>query len=294
MPTLIKEIAAILVSFSLAQATYAQIDTTLLNKRLRNIVLAEVGLYAVSATTLGWTWYSKFDRSSWHWFDDSKEWLQIDKAGHAYAGFQTARLAYEIHNKAGFSNKKSTLWGAMASFIAVGSIEFFDGFATNWGASISDLAANTFGVGLFVLQQGVINKQIVKYKISYHPTNLYKLNPRLLGNNFAERILKDYNAHQFWLSINIHDIVKLDNMPKWLNIAVGYGAYNMISANTDRVSNAEYQPYRRFFISPDIDLEKIKTRSNFVRFALKTLNMIKIPMPTVEFNKNTTKCWIIY
>jgi len=273
--------------------SFSQRDS-LQQKNIKKVLLAETGLYVVSMTTLGSMWYSQFDKSHWHWFDDSGEWLQMDKMGHVFASYQCSKLAYEIHCYSGFSKKQSLLWSSLASFIAVGSVEIFDGFSEEWGASVSDLYANTLGVGLFALQQWLFDKQIVKIKYSYHYTNFYVHRPELLGKNHVERLVKDYNAQQFWLSVNLYDLFEWDFLPKFLNISVGYGATNMVSGRPEYSISQGFIPYRRFFISPDIDLEKIKTRSKFLRGTLKVLNAIKIPMPTVEFNKHKTKFMWLY
>ncbi len=68
----------------------------------------------------------------------------------------------------------------------------------------------------------------------------------------------------------------------------------MISGRPEYSISQGFIPYRRFFISPDIDLEKIKTRSKFLRGTLKVLNAIKVPMPTLEFNEHKTKFMWLY
>ncbi len=277
----------------LSLISYGQTDSVQ-KYSFRNVLIAESSIYAGSMITLGSVWYSKFDHTHWHWFDDSREWMQMDKAGHAFATYQNARLAYEIHRHAGFSENQSLLWSASAAFIAVSTIELFDGFATDWGASASDLAANAFGAGLFAVQQKTFKKQVIALKMSYHPTNFYKYRPDLLGSNAGERIVKDYNAQQYWLSVNLHDATTLSFFPKWLNLAVGYGATNMVSANTSNTFVEGLTPYRRFFIGPDINFEKINTRSRFLKGALKVLNAIKVPLPAFEINKHHSKFWIAY
>ena len=89
----------------LISPSFGQQDS-LQQKNLKKVLLAETGLYVVSMATLGPMWYSKFDKSHWHWFDDSGEWLQMDKMGHIFAGYQCSKLAYEIHCYSGFSKNK--------------------------------------------------------------------------------------------------------------------------------------------------------------------------------------------
>ncbi len=290
---ILAKLLVVIFLYATIPITYGQTDSVKQNQ-LRKTIFIESGLYVSSMLIIGPAWYSGFDHTSWHWFDDSGEWMQMDKIGHAFATYQSARLAYELHCKTGFTKKQSMFYSTLASFMAISSIEIFDGFAKEWGASLSDVGANAVGVALFALQQGVFDKQIAKLKFSYHPTNFYTLRPELLGKNHAERLIKDYNAQQYWLSVNLYDLFKLEFLPKFINISFGYGATNMISANHNNSINQGFTPYRRFFISPDIDLEKIKTRSKILRFSLKALNAIKIPMPTIELNKQETKYMWLY
>ena len=43
--------------------------------------------------------------------------------------------------------------------------------------------------------------------------------------------------------------------------------------------------YKQYYLSLDVDLTKIKSRSPFVRTLLSVLNVIKIPAPAIEFNR---------
>jgi len=42
--------------------------------------------------------------------------------------------------------------------------------------------------------------------------------------------------------------------------------------------------YRSYYLALDLDLDKIKTRSKFLKTTFFVLNFIKFPLPTVEFN----------
>jgi hypothetical protein len=57
--------------------------------------------------------------------------------------------------------------------------------------------------------------------IQYRQTNV-------LGSSLAEQMLKDYNGQTYWLSVNLHSFYK---NPKWLNLAIGYGANGMLTGN---------------------------------------------------------------
>jgi hypothetical protein len=46
-----------------------------------------------------------------------------------------------------------------------------------------------------------------------------------------EQMLKDYNGQTYWLSVNLHSFYKGSKIPKWLNLAIGYGANGMLTGN---------------------------------------------------------------
>ena len=115
----------------------------------------------------------------------------------------------------------------------------------------------------------------------------------LYGRGLGERFLKDYNQQTLWLSANMASFSNNPPawLPKWLNIAVGYGANNMFGGfeNTWTENDAtfilddmKYPRYQQFYLSFDVDLDQIQTKNRFVKSLLHILNWIKIPSPALE------------
>ena len=46
----------------------------------------------------------------------------------------------------------------------------------------------------------------------------------------------------------------------------------------------EFERYRQFYFSFDVDFSTLKTKSKFVRLLLLAVNAIKIPFPALEYN----------
>jgi hypothetical protein len=132
--------------------------------------------------------------------------------------------------------------------------------------------------------------QRIKLKWSFHTTKYAQYRTDLLGKNLAENVLKDYNGQTYWGSTNIKSFLSKDtHIPAWLNLAVGYGADGMLGARTNpETYNGTSLPYfkrgRQLYLSADVDLSKIKTRSAFLKTLLNVLNFVKIPMPALEYN----------
>jgi len=144
------------------------------------------------------------------------------------------------------------------------TVEIFDGFSAGWGASGGDVIANVSGAAAFISQQLIWKEQRIALKWSYHPTKYAVYRPDLYGTNELQHMLKDYNGHTYWLSGNIHSFLpEKSTFPCWLNIAVGYGATGMTGASNNPAFYEgspipPFERYRRYYISPDIDLSRIK------------------------------------
>ena len=100
------------------------------------------------------------------------------------------------------------------------------------------------------------------------------------------------------MSANIYSFTKLSKIPKWLNLAIGYGAEGMITGKHEFVNTIflpEHERYRQFYLSLDVDLTKIETKSHFVKTILTIFNTLKIPAPAFEIKGNGgSKLHLIY
>lgn len=262
------------------------------NQKRRNaLIIGTSSAYAATMIGLNQVWYSSFDKQPFAFFNDSKEWLQMDKAGHAFSSFQISKFGSHALQWAGFSKKKSDRIAALSSFIMVSSIEIFDGYSSGYGASASDLVANALGSTLYLSQQMLWNEVRIHPKFSFHQTYLANQRPSLLGNNLGQQIIKDYNGQTYWLSM---DVDKFTPFPKWFNLAIGYGGHQMVYADIEEGIANGYDPYRQFYISFDLDLRGIKTKSRAVKTLLYIVNMIKLPSPTLEISQGKLKSHAFY
>ncbi len=264
---------------------------TLNKKRLSTLVIGSATAYSATMIGLNQVWYSDFDKQPFSFFDDSEEWLQVDKTGHFYAAFQLSNIGATALRWTGLNKKKSDRFGSLAGFLMISSVEIFDGYSTGYGASASDLLANAAGVSFFLGQQMLWEEIRVHPKYSFHTTYLANQRPGVLGSNFNEKLIKDYNGQTYWLSI---DMDKFTKFPKWLNIAVGYGAHDQIFANKAANLANNYNPYRQYYLSIDFDTTAIKTKSKLIKSVLYFVNMVKLPSPTLEFSNWQLKTHAFY
>jgi len=258
--------------------------------RLTALLTVESALYLGSMGGLYFAWYKDYPQSSFHFFNDNSEWMQLDKCAHATTAYYISRISHAAYRWAGV-DKNHAIWiGGLWGFAYMLNIEILDGFSSEWGFSPGDLTANTTGCIIFMAQQFAWDEQRFVLKYGYHPTQYPQYRPDQLGDNLLMNMLKDYNGMTFWLSGNIHSFLpRGSKFPRWLNIAVGYGAEGMTGASSNATEyqgkpTPAFDRYRKFFLSADIDLTRIRTRSKVLSMIFNVIGFIKIPSPTLEYN----------
>lgn len=259
-----------------------------LNKTRKSTVIAVEAIVGTGALVgLNQLWYADYPRSDFHFINDNAEWLQVDKAGHIYSSYHLGRLGAEMLEWSGATEKDQLIYGSGMGFAFLTAVEVLDGFSSEWGASTGDIIANASGTALYVSQELLWKEQRITPKFSFHTTQYAQYRPNVLGSSFAEQILKDYNGQTYWLSVNLHSFSKGSKMPKWLNLAIGYGADGMITGrgiNNELFLMSKMERSRRFYLSLDVDLTKIDTKFPFLKTIFSVLNTLKIPAPTIEYS----------
>jgi len=260
-----------------------------LNIPRRNaVVIAETVAIGGALVGLNQLWYKDYEKSDFHFKNDNAHWLQMDKAGHAFSAYHMGRFGAELLEWSGASKKSQLIYGSTLGFTFLTAVEVMDGYSAEWGFSWGDVAANASGTVLYVGQELLWEEQRIVPKFSFHRTPYAGARPEVLGSTFSEEILKDYNGQTYWLSVNIHSFFKESKIPKWLNLAVGYGGEGMITAN-DALVNTIFLPEkertRQFYVSFDVDLTKIQTKNHFLKTLFSVFDTIKVPAPTLEFRE---------
>jgi uncharacterized protein YfiM (DUF2279 family) len=286
-----------------ASFTQSKLNTFLtpsdtLNKSRRNlVVITEASVATLTLIGLNQLWFADYPKSNFHTLNDNSQWLQMDKLGHMYSTYQLSRIGASMLAWSGVRKKDQLIYGATIGFAFLTVVEVLDGFSEAWGFSWGDMAANTAGAGLFIGQELLWNEQRMTLKYSFHQTDYASQNPEKLGDGLSQEFLKDYNGQTYWLSLNLHSFFKDSKIPKWLNVAFGYGADGMISGTneTDNETIIYQDPYRQYYFSLDIDLTRINTNSHVLRTIFDVLNVLKVPFPALEFNEeNGIKLHAIY
>ena len=268
-------------------------------KRTYLAAIGSVAGYSSSLVALSNAWYKNYPQSSFHFFNDANDWLSVDKAGHVFGAYTASKISMELWRWAGLSKKSRIVVGGVSGAAYMTMIEVLDGFSSEWGFSASDLSANIAGSGIFIAQELLWDEQKIQVKFSFH-RNTYSsqaLNQRaddLFGSRVLERMLKDYNGQTYWLSANLKSFFRKSSLPPWLNISVGYGAEGMFGGSENILKDKngaivfdrrDIPRYRQWYLAPDIDLTRIKTKSKFLKTTFFLLNSLKFPAPSVGFSK---------
>jgi uncharacterized protein YfiM (DUF2279 family) len=292
----------------LTDPNHFSLTPTQIKKRVRTIAAINIGGYSAAMVGLYAAWYKNYPQTNFHSFNDVNEWKGIDKIGHAYSAYAESKASMELWRWTGIGRKKRILLGGLSGAAYQTVIETLDGFSAQWGWSWADFGANFIGSGLILGQELAWDEQRIQFKFSFHKKTysdpaLNKRSDKIFGSSGAERFLKDYNSQAYWLSANIKSFYPKSNIPAWLCVSVGTGVEGLFGAddNIGKDDNGNiifdgtnYKRYRQWYLAPDIDLTKIKTKKKGIKLLLQIANIVKFPMPTLEYGNGKFKLHAIY
>lgn len=281
-----------------ASGYYNPLPGTQNKRRVWIVTGANLVGYGGVMAALAAAWYDNYTKTKLHSFNDSREWLQVDKVGHFYGTWIESRANNELWKWTGIERKKRIWISGLTSFAFQTTIEYLDGKSAEWGWSWADFGANILGSGSFIAQELAWDDQRIKLKWSFHKKSysdalLNKRSDELFGKSLPERFLKDYNGQTYWASVNLKSFFPKTKLPGWLSVSVGYGAEGLFGGeeNIARDENGsilfdrrDIKRHRQWYLAPDIDLSKIKTNKKGIKFILTVLSAFKFPTPSLEFS----------
>lgn len=246
-------------------------------------------------------WYSEgedvIDRG---WLDDWHTEAQMDKGGHVLTSYHIARLAGEYGRWSGLSDRRAGLAGAVLSSVFQGQIELFDGRDRNYGASRTDLLANTVGAALggakiaFPEQTAAFNLKL-SYAVSpYYDRSVSPFAPaRLVGN-----VIKDYNGLTYWLAVKPSELGAPRGWPAWLGVAVGYAADSIAHPVSGLGPGGGPGPEHRRQVVLSLDADVLRHFRHRIPAWLRPVTMLlelyRLPAPAVEFTGGRVRLHALY
>ena len=267
---------------------------SLTRKKLNKLALYGGIGYGATLITLSQAWYAEQGLSGFRFFNDNPQWKQVDKVGHFYTTYQFTNISNALLTKTGLEEQKSVVWSSIIGAGLLLPVEILDGFSPEFGFSYGDVIANAAGSAFSLGQHLLWQEQRIKPKFSFHRTSLASQRPAVLGDGLAEEMLKDYNGQTYWLSFDIHAFAKESKFPKWLNLALGYGAQDMVFARDGINETNGFNSFRQYYLGLDFDLSYIKTDKKWLKTILFLLDGFRLPAPALEMSKNGSRLRLLY
>lgn len=148
--------------------------------------------------------------------------------------------------KWGGYDESTTMWVSVSipALYAI-SLEMGDGFSHHEFVP-DDLLANRLGLGYGVLQRRYQYLDDFTFKWSYIPGGVHR-------GRLNYPITNDYDGQIYWLGFKMHNLLPepvKQYWPKFLNLAVGYGAINASVGSTEPMK-------RKYAISLDYNLTEL-------------------------------------
>lgn len=240
------------------------------------------------------TWYKDYRSTAFHWFNDNREWLQMDKVGHAFSAYIIGTNSAGLFRMAGYSRRTSAWLGAATGLAFQMPIEVFDGYSSGWGASKGDMLANLTGTLWAGVQNYCWGRPKVPFRITFHFSEYALSRPALLGKNLPQRMLKDYNGQTYWLDLNPQRMgIRPNWWPKWLGFNIGYGAEGMLGGHDNIWESggviydySEVRRYRQYYIGPSVSFGYLQqSKSPGLQLLGFVTDRIRLPLPVLEYNR---------
>jgi hypothetical protein len=203
------------------------------------------------------------------WFGDSH--LGIDKLGHLYTSYLYFHTVRTILLWGGHDPRAATAWGAgLSAFFAL-SIEVGDG-VSEYAFDYQDLVFNAAGIGYALLQTEVPVFRNFDLKWSFVPAGGYR---------FPPRFTREYDAHIYWLAVNVHGLLPEEWKPVWpeiLQIAAGYSVGDGVTR-------------REVAVGLDLRLRVFDPPNPEAKLLIRTVDHFHVPMPGVKFSPGRSPEW---
>lgn len=260
-------------------------------------------------------WWKDQARSfHFDWDKDYRYANNLDKMGHFMGGLMVADAYYDGFRWLNMSERKAAWWGFAMGFGLQVAVEMKDAFGPYWGFSVGDVTLGGFGALQPLLKQKSNFFKNTDFKISYWQRStryfdnrgwqrqqfelgsylqyLAKPTPNAYYPNVFH--IDDFLNQTYWMTTSLRYITanKVAWIPDWLGLSVGWGIEAESWDTNPNYPGSGGKP--EFYLAPDIDWVKLfKPKSRFWRMALKRLNYIKCPMPTLQLTQKP-KLWGIY
>lgn len=232
-------------------------------------------------------WYRN-TQIKFHFKDDWYDYnLNMDKVGHVFGGMFLTQNYYKLFRWSDFSHSQAIWLSAGLTFAQLLQIEVFDAYDKYFGASWSDLGANTLGIIYGIAQLNYKSANMINLKLSHD------INHLPFEKDIQKELITNYTYRTFWLTFHYHDLLPKSLQkyhPDWLGIAIGYGISNtFINGRYNIDKNGKGLGNQNYYLAIDIDLNRLfkPEKGTFLWQVLDIIGYLHIPMPTIQLSPNT-------
>ena len=214
------------------------------------------------------SWW-KGERGAFHLSVDDAPALGADKCGHFLFSYYAADVVSRSLSWSGIGRRDAFLYGGLVSFAFQLYVEVEDGFHPELGFSAGDAIADGMGAIFPQLQEKHGFFRALSPKWSFNASERYE-------QRQYRSIIDDYESQTYWISVNLQELLGESApgfIPSFLNVAVGYGVTDL-----DLRGSGE----RAFYLSLDIDVNKLPGDGDVVVALKHLMNFIHVPAPTIR------------
>ncbi|MEW5798832.1 MAG: DUF2279 domain-containing protein [Bacteroidota bacterium] len=205
-----------------------------------------------------------------------------DKALHLYGGIVSSDIFASGLRLQGFEKERAVLLGAASSSLFYLFIELEDAHISYLGFDAIDLTASVLGSSYPVLQHYIPFFNSFTPKFSYQSSGINTTMP----NQYSPKFLSDHEGQTYWVGVTVADLLPAsykESYPRWLGAAAGFSMRNL-----------GHNTRQEYYITLDVDLRTIDTKSDFINTILRTLNYIHFPMPGIKFSQGKPQFGIYF
>jgi hypothetical protein len=237
-------------------------------------------------------WKDNVQKFHFDWSRDYRYANNLDKMGHFMGGQLVADAYFDACKGLKMTDKQAVWWGFSVGTMVQVLIELKDGYAPNYGYSMGDMVAGSFGSLQPYLKQKSTFFRNTDFKGSY-----WQRTTKYFDTRGIKRIpvhIDDYINQTYWMSTSLRYLTnnRYEKIPDWLYLSLGWGIEAKSWNSNPKDPGTGGKP--EFYLALDVNLLKLfKPKHKFWVQTLKRFNYIKFPMPTLQLTQKP-KLWGIY
>jgi len=249
-----------------------------------NLALRNTLLIGGMASALGYYGYRNWWKAGFggglksrpeRWFQRNTDLGGVDKLGHAWGVYGTARMSAQVLEYMGNDPECAIRVASWSAWGIWAGVEILDGLSRKYRFSAEDLAANSIGALMaYFFETHPEWDDLIDYRFGYEQSS---------GSRWNDPI-SDYSGQVYRVVLKAEGIPKLRDSPwtKYLEVSVGYSAPGYDHSEDFQQIGRRYMHY-----GVSVNLSKLladgfyggkHSTTRWHRFADRTLDILQLPI----------------